>query len=139
MAECPQLKILRVEGSIYFGAVSHVGAHFDTLHEQYPQQKHLLLLSKSINFVDVAGAELLAREAERRRAMGGRLYFYGLRQPVADMLEHGGFSRQIGQDNIFDRRSEAISGAFARLDHSICARCRVRIFTECASVPLEGE
>jgi SulP family sulfate permease len=139
MAECPQLKILRVEGSIYFGAVSHVGAHFDTLRELYPQQKHLLLLSKSINFVDIAGAELLAREAERRRAMGGRLYFYGLRQPVADMLEHSGFSTQIGQDNIFDRRTEAIGGAFAHLDRSICARCRVRIFTECASVPLEGE
>lgn len=139
MAECPQLKILRVEGSIYFGAVSHVGAHFDTLRELYPQQKHLLLLSKSINFVDVAGAELLAHEAERRRAMGGRLYFYSLRQPVADMLEHSGFSSRIGQDNIFDRRTEAISGAFAHLDRSICARCRVRIFKECASVPLEGE
>jgi SulP family sulfate permease len=139
MAECPQLKILRVEGSIYFGAVSHVGAHFDTLRELYPQQKHLLLLSKSINFVDVAGAELLAREAALRRAMGGRLYFYGLRQPVVDMLEHGRFSSQIGRDNIFDRRTEAISGAFAHLDRSICARCRVRIFTECASVPLEGE
>jgi SulP family sulfate permease len=105
------------------------------LREVSPEQKHLLLLAKSINFVDVAGAELLAREAERRRAMGGSLYFYGLRQPVADMLARGDFGSQIGKDNIFNRRAEAIGGAFARLDRSVCARCHARIFNECAALP----
>ncbi len=135
MAECPQLKILRVEGSIYFGAVNHVGAHFDTLREVSPGQKNLLLLSKSINFVDVAGAELLAHEAEQRRKMGGQLYLYSLRQPVRDMLERGGYIEQIGQANIFDTKHEAIGGVFARLDRSVCRTCRARIFNECAALP----
>ena len=135
LAECPQLKILRIEGSIYFGAVAHVDTHFDTLRETSPKQKHLLLLAKSINFVDVAGAELLAHEAERRRKMGGRLYFYSLRQPVQDMLERSGFMEHIGRENIFVRRYAAISGVFARLDRSICSTCRVRIFNECATLP----
>ena len=133
--ECPQLKILRIEGSIYFGAADHVGAHFDTLREVSPGQKHLLLLAKSINFVDVAGAELLALEAERRRKMGGQLYLYSLRQPVRDMLARGGYIDQIGQANIFAGKHEAISGVFARLDRSICARCSARIFNECAALP----
>ena len=55
-----------------------------------PGQENLLLLCKSINFVDVAGAELLAHEAEQRRKMGGQLYLYSLRQPVRDMLRRGG-------------------------------------------------
>ena len=134
-AECPQVKILRIEGSIYFGAVNHVDAHFETLHERSPGQKHLLLLSKSINFVDVAGAELLAHEAERRRAMGGGLYFYGLRQPVRDALERSGLIEDIGRDNVFAVRREAIGSVFARLDRSICARCRARIFLECRDLP----
>ena len=135
MAECPQLKILRIEGSIYFGAVNHVGAHFDTLREVSPGQKNLLLLCKSINFVDVAGAELLALEAEQRRKMGGQLYLYSLRQPVRDMLARGGYSEQIGQANIFGTKYEAIGGVFARLDRSICRTCHARIFNECASLP----
>ncbi len=135
LAECPQLKILRIEGSIYFGAVNHVGAHFDTLREVSPGQKNLLLLCKSINFVDVAGAELLAHEAEQRRKMGGQLYLYSLRQPVRDMLARGGYSEQIGQANIFATKHEAIGGVFARLDRSICRTCSARIFNECAALP----
>ena len=135
LAECPQVKILRIEGSIYFGAVNHVDAHFETLHERSPGQKHLLLLAKSINFVDVAGAELLAHEAERRRAMSGGLYFYGLRQPVRDALERSGLIENIGRDNVFAVRREAIGGVYARLDRSVCARCRARIFLECRDLP----
>ena len=33
LKECPQAKILRIEGSIYFGAVNHVETHFETLRE----------------------------------------------------------------------------------------------------------
>jgi len=135
LQECPQLKILRIEGSIYFGAVNHVGAHFDTLREVSPGQKHLLLMSKSINFVDIAGAELLAHEAARRRSMGGRLYFYSLRQPVHDTLERGGFIEEIGRENLFAGRHQAISGVFARLDRSVCERCTARIFLECRDLP----
>jgi len=135
LAECPQLKILRIEGSIYFGAVDHVDSHFDTLRETRPEQKHLLLLAKSINFVDVAGAELLAHEAERRRKMGGQLYFYSMRQPVQDMLERSGHMEKIGRENVFVRRYDAISGVFARLDRSVCRTCRARIFNECAALP----
>ena len=135
LAECPQLKILRIEGSIYFGAVDHVATHFDTLRDANPKQKHLLLMSKSINFIDVAGVELLAREAERRRQMAGRLYFYSLRQPVRDMLERSGHIDRIGRENVFAGKHEAIGGVFARLDRAVCATCHARIFNECATLP----
>jgi SulP family sulfate permease len=135
LRECPQAKILRIEGSIYFGAVNHVGSHFDTLRVHSPGQKHLLLMSKSINFVDIAGAELLAGEAHRRREAGGRLYFYSLRQPVNALLERGGYMRQIGRENIFRGKREAFAGVVARLDPGICATCTARIFEECAHLP----
>ncbi len=135
LLECPQLKILRVEGSIYFGAVGHVERHLDTLREHSPGQKHLLLMSKSINFVDMAGAELLVEEARRRREAGGQLYFYSLRKPVEELFERGGYIAELGRENIFRGKREAIGGVFTRLDQSVCARCRARIFEECASVP----
>ena len=135
LQECPQAKILRIEGSIYFGAVNHVETHFETLREVRPEQKHLLVMAKSINFVDMAGAEVLMTEARRRRASGGGLYFYSLRQPVESMLRRGGYIHDIGEDHIFHSRGQAIAGVFARLDRSICARCTARIFLECQALP----
>jgi len=139
LVECPQLKILRVEGSLYFGAASHVERHLDALREQSPGQKHLLLMSKSINTVDMEGAELLVEEARRRRAEGGQLYFYSLRKPVEELLERGGYMAEIGRENVFRGKREAIGGVFTRLDRTICANCRARIFEECASVPKPGD
>lgn len=129
--ECPQLKILTIEGSIYFGAVDHVATHFDILREIAPEQKHLLLLARNMNFVDVAGASLLAQEAIRRRAAGGRLYIHGLRQNVRELMERGGMLQQIGEQNLFDSKDQAIATIYQQLDREVCARCSVRIFYEC--------
>ncbi|MDA0225961.1 MAG: SulP family inorganic anion transporter [Proteobacteria bacterium] len=135
LAECPQTKILSIEGSIYFGAVDHVDARLDTLREVSRPQKHLLLLCRNVNFIDVAGAEALAHEARKRRWDGGRLYLYGLRQPVEDVLRNSGLIAEIGADLIFNTKGEAIATLFGRLDRSVCARCTARIFRECAALP----
>jgi SulP family sulfate permease len=135
LQECPQAKILRIEGSIYFGAVNHVEEYFDMLRKRAPGQKHLLLMSKSINFVDMAGADLIGRETKRRNADGGAVYLYSPRKPVEAMLHRGGHMRDIGSDHIFRSKDEAFAGVFARLDRSICAQCRARIFIECATIP----
>jgi SulP family sulfate permease len=137
LPECPQLKILRIEGSLYFGAVNHVANHFDTLRKVSPSQKHLLIMAKNMNFVDAAGAELLAHEAAVRRAQGGQLYLYSLRQPARGLLERGGFLELIGPENIFVAKEEALAKVYARLDKRTCQQCDARVFRECrlASAP----
>ena len=42
---------------------------------------------------------------------------------------------ELGRENVFRGKREAIGGVFTRLDLAICATCRARIFEECASVP----
>lgn len=137
LVECPQMKIMRVDGSIYFGAVDHMERHFDTLREVNRGQKHLVLVAENINFVDLAGGATLADEARRRKSIGGDLYLCGARQPTREMLERGGFIERIGDRNLFSTKHDAIAGVFSRLDKDICARCTARIFQECAAVPLE--
>lgn len=139
VAECPQLKIMTVEGSIYFGAVEHVASRLETLREVAREQKHLLVVARNINFLDVAGAEALAREARARRWFGGRLWLQGLRQPAELVLRNGGFLGEIGEDAVFRDKREAIARIFDKLDPAICARCRARIFEECASRPLRDD
>jgi SulP family sulfate permease len=135
LAECPQLKVLSVEGSIYFGAVDHVESHLDTLRQRTSEQKHLLLVARNINFVDVAGAEALVREARARRWDHGGFYLQGTRAPVEDVLRNGGFLEEIDEANLFRSKRDAIPAIVAQLDHAICARCRVRVFKECAGLP----
>ncbi|MCC6472110.1 MAG: SulP family inorganic anion transporter [Burkholderiales bacterium] len=137
--ECPQAKILRIEGSLYFGAVPHVESHLETLRAAHPGQKHLLVMSKSINFVDVAGAGALMAELRLRRSAGGDMYFYSLRKPVEELLARAGYLTEIGRDHLFRGKHEAFSSVFARLDKAVCASCRARIFRECEGIPVHPE
>ncbi|BAZ95326.1 sulfate transporter [Thiohalobacter thiocyanaticus] len=133
LPECPQVKILRIDGSLFFGAVNHVQERLREIRDRHPEQKHLMIVATGINFIDVAGAELLAQEAEARRRMGGGLYLIRIKPGVCEPLERGPYLDAIGAENIFEGKGEAIRTVFDRLDPDICRRCTARIFNECAS------
>jgi SulP family sulfate permease len=137
--DCPQLKLLRLEGSIFYGAVDHVQQTFVAVDEHVPSQKSLLLFSKGINTIDLAGAEMLAREALRRRKLGGALYLCGVRDATCSMLKKGGYEADIGAENVFAHKPEAISSIYPQLDPEICRGCKARIFRECREALPNGE
>lgn len=139
LPECPQLKILRLDDSLYFGSVAHVGELLRRYREHYPEQKHLFLLTKGIAQVDVAGAELLIKEARERRDLGGDLYMYQLRATASKVFNRGGYRDEIGEANIFQSKEGALSAIFDRLDKDICATCEHRIFEECKSIQQQTE
>ncbi|MFZ5575091.1 MAG: SulP family inorganic anion transporter [Pseudomonadota bacterium] len=128
---CPQMTILRIEGSIFFGAVEHVQQHFRNVDESDPQKKHLLIAARAIGFIDLAGAELLAKEAIRRRKLGGGLYLVGVQPDLCEMLRRSGQIDIIGEDHIFRHKGDAIASIYRRLDTEICRTCTARIFREC--------
>jgi SulP family sulfate permease len=135
LGECPQLKLLRMEGSIYFGATQHVGDRLHALRQGDAPPKHLLVMAKSMNFLDVAGAELWQEELERRRGEGGDLYFHRPRPQVMQLWERTGFIEALGTDHIFPDKRTAIHTIFDRLDRGICGRCHIRVFWECQNLP----
>jgi MFS superfamily sulfate permease-like transporter len=135
-AECPQMTMLRVEGSIFFGAVEHVQQHFRNVDEADPQKKHLLLTSRAIGIIDLAGAELLAKEAARRRKLGGGLYLVGVQPDLCEMLRRSARSTPSERSRFSATRATpsrrsirdwtAISAATARRGFfaNATARCR---------------
>ena len=135
LQECPQLKLLRMEGEVYFGATQHVADHLHALRSQPQPQKHLLVMGKSMNFIDLAGAELWQAELAARRAMGGDLYFHRPRPEVITMWRKTGFTRVLGPEHQFPDKGTAIATIFKKLDPEICRHCTARIFWECASAP----
>ncbi len=136
--ECPQLKVLRINGSIFFGAVEHVQKTLSDVDEQNPTQKRVLLLSRGMNFVDASGADMLAQEAERRKKIGGALYFTGLKSAVTELLSKGEFMHRITPSNIFRHKGEAFPAIYSQLDNETCRQCKVRLFNECQAKLPDG-
>ncbi len=135
LPECPQLKLVRLDGSLFFGAVSHVAETLAKMEEKQPGQRHLAIVASGVNFIDVAGAELLAEEAKRRRAEGGGLYLIRVKPGVCEPLTRGGYLDEIGRENLFTGKTDAIAWATSRLDPEVCRTCTARIFHECAGKP----
>ncbi len=131
LPECPQLKMLRMEGSVYFGATQHVGDRLHALRSGRQPQKHLLVMAKSMNFIDLAGDDLWREELRLRRKMGGDLYFHRPRPPVTELWHRSGFLAEMGRDHVFPDKRIAIATIVPKLDQGICARCTVKLFEEC--------
>ena len=83
--------MIRMEGEVYFGAVSHVGDQLRDLRAPANSPRHLLVMSKSMNFIDLAAAEMWRAELVARRAAGGDLYFHRPRAPVLELWQRVGF------------------------------------------------
>jgi len=132
--ECSQLKIIEVHGSLFFGAVHHLEQLLHAIDADNPQQKHVLLVADSINFTDVAGAQMLVQEARRRRRMGGGLYLAGVKERTLAVLRKGGYLEEIGEENVFGSLAGAIPEIDKRLDKDVCRLCRTRVFKECAGL-----
>ncbi|OJW41599.1 MAG: sodium-independent anion transporter [Thiobacillus sp. 65-1059] len=131
IAQCPQLRFVRIDGSLFFGATSHIREALAAQDQAAPGQKHVAVVAHGINFIDLAGAHYLAEEAERRRGLGGGLYFIRTKDTVQEQLAESGALKAIGGGNLFDSKTEAIAAITPRLDPEVCRSCRARIFREC--------
>lgn len=133
LAQCPQLKIVRVDGSLFFGAIDHVQQCIRRLTEETGTQ--LLIIGKGINFIDVAGAEMLIQEAGRLEQRGGRLMLSSLKGTVIDELKGSGYLDKLGPERIFESPKAAIAAAVPKVTPDVCRHCTKRIFNECAEQP----
>lgn len=131
LPECPQLKFLNVEGPIFFGCTNYIQTAFDRFRSGQPKQKHLLILSQGISFVDLQGGDALVTEARRREKDGGGLYLVNVDLELWDSLDRSGCLDEIGARHVFQSKTAAIHGIFQKLDKSICEGCDKRIFKEC--------
>ncbi len=128
--QCPQLKIIRIDMSVYFGSINHIQKRIAKIVEN-ERIHHILIVSSGINFIDLAGAEALVSENNRLKKQNGGLYFVGLKSTVYEFAAKSCFVKKIGNDHFFDSKSQAIHRIYKRLDKSVCATCNALIFEEC--------
>ena len=131
---CPQLKIIRIDMSVYFGSINYIQRYIQHIvHEE--KIRHILIVSSGINFVDLSGAEVLIAENRRLKSSGGGIYFVGLKSSVYEFLVATGFVKHIGHKHFFDTKTQAIHEIYEQLNLDICYSCEARVFEECNQNP----
>lgn len=131
LLQCPDMRILRVDMSIYFGSVSHIQSK---LHEIIEKEHiyHILLIGEGINAIDLSGTEMLMQEAERLHNLGGGLYFTGLKPQVYQSISRTHMIKAIGNNHFFDDKQEAITTLRRLLRfQKRCESCTIRAFSDC--------
>jgi len=130
LPQCPQLNMLRIDRAIYFGSVSYLQNKLQQI-QSTTGIKHILLVASRVNYVDMAGGEMLVREAKRLQSLGGGLYICGLKAELWQFFAESGFLKNIGARYFYDGKPQAISAIQRQLDQNACAQCDKRIFREC--------
>ncbi len=128
--QCPQLKIIRIDMSIYFGSINHIRNRLQSISDN-ERIYHILIIGSGINFIDLSGAEALVAENRRLMSMGGGLYFADLKPSVYQFVAESCFVKNIGADHFFDTKQDAIHAIYQRLDKEICKTCPTQVFMEC--------
>jgi len=135
-SECQYLKIIRIDGPLFFGAVNHVSDYLYNIDKNLMRKRNVLIIGCGINFIDVAGAELLAQEAKRRRGQRGGLYLCEFQHEAYRVLERGGYLDVIGKEHIFTSQKEAIAKIIPKVDEMTCRSCKKHLFRECPNIPV---
>lgn len=131
LPQCPQLRMVRVDGSLFFGSVNYLRESFDKIRRRHPDQKHLALLCDGINFADLEGGKTLHEEAKRREKNGGSLYLINVKDGLWEPLQACGCLDDAESRKVFQSKKAAIHAIYQKLDKSVCATCNKRIFEEC--------
>ena len=132
--QCPQIRIMRIDMSIYFGSVNYIQNRLNEITEQEGIY-HILIIGSGINIIDLSGAEMLVSEAKRLKTLGGGLYFAALKTSVYDFIGRSYLISRIGNDHFFDHKKKAIQYVINRVNKEKCSTCTVRVFTECMGRP----
>lgn len=115
----PELLIVRIDGSIFFGAVQHIQTELQRMVVSENLPKTVLIHCTGVNFIDFSGAEMLCTEKKRLAQLGVSLKFCALKNTVKDELEANGCMKKMGSDSFFYTVDSAMNTLILTLDPSI--------------------
>jgi SulP family sulfate permease len=125
--ECSSLKILRIDGSLYFGSIEKISDFFSNGYKNNKIQ-HVLIVAEGINFIDLGAAEWLTHEILKWQKNRGGIYIVGLKIISQDVLKNGGFIEKMGEDIFYKDKKVAIREIHKKID----TPCAVKAFEECS-------
>lgn len=134
LEECPQIKMIRIDGSLYFGSVDYVQKEMARLIQE--DSKHLIIIAKGINFMDISGVHLLEAEILNGKKAGREVRVCSLKGTVLDEIQSMTSFQSVLKYHLSNNSKEAIAGMLMEIDKEQCRHCHARIFNECTNFPV---
>lgn len=128
---CPQVKIIRIDMSVYFWSVNYIQEQI--MHFLKKEgTKHIVIVGSGINMIDMNGMEMLEEVAHMLQKSWGWLYFLDLKLEVQKSLQKAWFMKTIGEQYFFTSIKWAIEYIYNNmLDKNTCKKCKNKAFSEC--------
>jgi SulP family sulfate permease len=130
--ECPGIRFLRIDGSIFFGATDHILNELDRYVSRFDNCRYLVLSCASVNFIDLAGAQMLVELKNRLAQQNCKLAFVLLKNSVFDELVKSGSASALGEGSFFATPDAALDALV--VDEQVktqCDSCKLRVFRQC--------
>ena len=129
---CPQMAIVYIEGSIFFGSSAFVQDDLLRRLRNHPDTINLLIRMHRVNTLDASGVHVLELLLEEVRRRGGDLYLAGVNHRVFEVFRDSGFLRELGERHLRDTTGSAVRSAMREtFCPAVCAACDRVIFQEC--------
>lgn len=132
LPECPAIKIVRLDGSIFFGAADYFQKSLQRLVASSSQK--LILVCKGVNFVDASGQHAILEEIERINSIRGQVFFSSLKGNTLDEFSDLDLKQRFAEGVLKASTTEAISDMVKSVPIETCRTCSKRVFTECPKV-----
>lgn len=129
---CPQMDILHIDGSIFFGSATFVLDDLQRRLRNHPHTANLFIRMHRVNTIDASGLHVFEILREEVSGRGGAIYFSGVNHKVFEVFKNSGFLNEIGKTHIHRSTQTAIRQAMREsFCPAICAACKYVIFAEC--------
>jgi SulP family sulfate permease len=126
---CVAVRVLHIEGPLFFGAAGELQAALDEL-AGAPGLEVLVVRMKRTQGLDATTLEVLESTSLRLREQGQALLLVGLRPDELAILERTGAAERLGADQLFPTRptwframDEALAWTRARVGEHSCVAC----------------
>ncbi len=132
---CPQIQILRIDGSIFFAANDSIQTTIEQFMAHHPQLKQLIILGKGVNFIDPEGVKMLAGLIHLAESKEISVRLASFKGNVIDDLQRKGLLPLLGEERLSVHTSDAIKIMMNRRDMSVCEGCTIQCYNECKETP----
>jgi len=97
--------IVTVDGNLFFGSLRHVERALSKLGEN---DEHCIIVLRTdhITYIDAPGAAMIAKELEKRRLKGDKMYLYINRSNIVSVLRSTGCLQEFGEEYVLIRGLE---------------------------------
>lgn len=127
--KCPQISIVSIEGTLFFGAAHMLEQSLASQFEETPRV--LILRMGRVPYMDTTAAAHLSAFVSRIRQHGGIVLITGIAPQPEGIMNKTGLAAMIGTEHFFQRTGIAIDYALTRIVNVQCQGCTHFAFREC--------